>query len=155
MEVIKLYSYTVTSEFAEHCKRLAATYRVSPCYEFVEWHQVETTNQILHPGMEWDTTEGEDHNEYKYYADNGASIINQSKYTLKQMLNGNVTHIVTWKFSEDEYLWNQRFWSADPKLEEGELIPYIIVGKTPTIDVLNQLQENNSERYVQLPEYIV
>ena len=54
--------------------------------------------------MEWDTTEGEDHNEFKYYAGNGASIINQSKYTLKQMLNGNVTHIVTWKFSQDDFL---------------------------------------------------
>ena len=94
----------------------------------------------------------------KYYARNGASIINQSKYTLKQMLNGNVTHIVTWKFSQDDYynrLWNERFWSDDPDLEAGEQIPYIIVGKTPTIDVLHQLRENKSERYVQLPQFML
>lgn len=156
--IVQSNSYMVTSEFAKHCKKLAPKYKVSPCYEFVEWHQAETTNQVLHPGMEWDTTEDEDHNEFKYYAGNGASIINQSKYTLKQMLNGNVTHIVTWKFSQDDFynhLWNQRFWSDDPNLEEGELIPYIIVGKTPTIDVLNQLRENKSERYVQLPQFML
>ena len=81
----------------------------------------------------------------------------KSMYTYKQMLNGNVTQIVTWKFSEDSstnWKWNQRFLSG-PELEVGEQIPYIIIGKTPTIDVLNQLQENNSERYVQLDEYIV
>lgn len=149
--------YTVTSEFAARCKRLASGYRASPCYEFVEWHQAEITNQVLHHGMEWDTTEGEEHLEYKYYAKIGASIKNKSMYTYKQMLNGNVTQIVTWKFSEDSstnWKWNQRFLSG-PELEVGEQIPYIIIGKTPTIDVLNQLQENNSERYVQLDEYIV
>jgi len=108
--------------------------------------------------MEWDTTEGEDHNEFKYLAGNGASIINKSKYTLRQMLNGNVTHIVTWKFSETDYynsLWNERFWSDDPDLEAGEQIPYIIVGKTPTMDVLNQMYETKSERYVQLPQFVL
>ena len=138
-------SYTVTSEFAQHCKRLEPKFKISPWYEFVEWAQAAdpTNTEVLYKGFAWDTTDGEDRNEYKYEALSGALIITSTEYTLNQMLNGKVTHIVTWKTTNE---WNNKLRTYD--IKEGDVIPYTITGKTPSIVVLKYLKENDAVRYV-------
>ena len=132
--------------------------KVSAFYEFPEWAQAADPNndEVLYKGFAWDTTEGKDHNEYKFEADNGALIVTDTLFTVKQMLNGKVTHIKNWIFSEDKdenKYWNDKVRFLD--IVEGNEIPYIIRGKTPAQVVLNYLRENHTKRYVQLPEYMI
>ena len=140
-------SYTVTADFMRHCIKLQPDMKVSAFYEFVEWAQAEDPNndEVLYKGFEWDTTEGKDHNEYKFEAGHGALIVTDSLYTIKQLLNGKVTHVKNWKFSQDDRYnlhWNEKIRTGN--VVEGEDIPYIILGKTPAQVVLNYLKENHT-----------
>ena len=78
-----------------HWMAIQPDMKVSAGYEFVEWAQAlnPNNNEVLYKGYEWDTTEGKDHNEYKYEAGHGALIVTESLYTIKQLLNGKVTHV--------------------------------------------------------------
>jgi len=151
-------SYTVTADFMRHWMAIQPDMKVSAGYEFVEWAQAlnPNNNEVLYKGYEWDTTEGKDHNEYKYEAGHGALIVTESLYTIKQLLNGKVTHVKNWKFSEDDRYnvhWNEKIRTCD--IVEGETIPYIILGKTPAKDVLDYLKQNHTKRYVQLPQFML
>jgi hypothetical protein len=151
-------SYTVTSDFMRHWKKVQPKMKVSAGYEFVEWAQGAdlNNNEELYKGFEWDTTEGEDHNEYKYQNWNGALIVTESLYTIKQLLNGKATHIKTWKFAEDDRYnkhWDEKIRNFD--IVEGDCIPYIILGKTPAQVVIDYLKQNHTTRYVQLPQYVI
>ncbi len=151
-------SYTVTADFMRHCMKLQPDMKVSAFYEFVEWAQAEdpNNNEELYKGYAWDTTEDQDHNEYKYEGYNGALIVTESLYTIKQLLNGKATHVKNWKFSQDDRYnkhWNDKVRTLN--IVEGECIPYIILGKTPAQVVIDYLKENNTKRYVQLPQYMI
>ena len=106
-----------------HCIKLQPDMKVSAFYEFVEWAQAEDPNndEVLYKGFEWDTTEGKDHNEYKFEAGHGALIVTDSLYTIKQLLNGKVTHVKNWKFSQDDRYnlhWNEKIRTGN--IVEGE-----------------------------------
>ena len=156
---MQLNSYTetfkwweATDEWLSDCWNKKDVYNIpgGPLYEFVEYAQAfDQTNIEVFPSKgvwEWDTTEGEDRNDYGYHTAEGMSIETPKMWKVKNAKLGIITHFKPWHFGQDEDKWVKKFTNWD--VEAGEKFPYIILGKVPALEVLEYCRQNNTTRYV-------
>ena len=151
-QIVQSNLFTATDEWLIQCWNKKDLYNIpgGPLYEFPEFAQVANPDNIeVFPSdgvWEWDTTEGEDRNDYGYYSSDGMSIETPKMSKVTNAKLGIITHFKPWHFGQDEEKWVEKFSTWD--VEEGEQFPYIILGKIPALEVLEYCNKNKTKRYV-------
>tara|TARA_X000001036_G_C20132423_1_gene583854 strand:- start:52 stop:498 length:447 start_codon:yes stop_codon:yes gene_type:complete len=144
----------VTSDFLEesYSKKDKYAQPGGPLYEFAEIAMAAdpNNNEVLSNHWSCDTIDGNDRIDYGYHGANGMSIVTPTLSKVRGIRDGFITHFAPWTFNyyDDRYNkhWLDKFTNWD--IEVGENIPFVILGRVPVQDIIDQLNKTKSTKYV-------